>query len=71
MQSLGRARPVQSGIRRDPAPTRWQYRMQRLWLTPLFRVLCRLGLPLTVVIGMTSAWMARWLWLGGPLLPFN
>ena len=31
----------------------------------------RIGLPLTVVIGMTSAWMARWLWLGGPLLPFN
>ena len=31
--------------RRDPAPTRWQYRMQRLWLTPLFRVAFRVGLP--------------------------
>ncbi|GLS88311.1 cell division protein FtsQ [Cypionkella aquatica] len=52
MQSLGRSRsvPAQSnGIRRDPAPTRWQYRMQRLWLTPVFRVVCRLGLPLGVV----------------------
>ena len=29
----------------------------------------RVGLPLTVVIGLVSAWMARWLWLGGPLLP--
>ncbi len=29
----------------------------------------RVGLPLTVVIGFVSAWMARWLWLGGPLLP--
>ena len=31
--------------RRDPAPTKWQYRMQRLWLTPYFRVLARVGLP--------------------------
>ena len=27
------------------------------------------GLPLTVAIALVSAWMARWLWLGGPLLP--
>ena len=31
--------------RRDPAPSRWSYRMQRLWLTPLFRVTMRVGLP--------------------------
>lgn len=29
----------------DPAPTRWQYRMQRLWLTPLFRAMIRTGIP--------------------------
>ena len=29
----------------------------------------RIGLPLTVVIALVSAWMARWLWLGGPLWP--
>ena len=29
----------------------------------------RIGLPLTVVVALVSAWMARWLWLGGPLLP--
>ncbi|TCT25237.1 SLC13 family permease [Thermomonas haemolytica] len=29
----------------------------------------RVGLPLTVLIGFVSAWMARWLWLKGPLLP--
>ena len=29
----------------------------------------RIGLPLTVVIGLVSAWMSRWLWLGGPLWP--
>ncbi|WGV16244.1 cell division protein FtsQ/DivIB [Fuscovulum ytuae] len=35
--------------RRDPAPTRWQYRMQRLWLTPYFRVLARVGLPVFLI----------------------
>ena len=29
----------------------------------------RVGVPLTVMIGLVSAWMARWLWLEGPLLP--
>ena len=29
----------------------------------------RIGLPLTVMIALVSAWMARWLWLGGPLWP--
>jgi len=27
------------------------------------------GLPLTALIAVVSAWMAQWLWLGGPLLP--
>ena len=29
----------------------------------------RVGVPLTAAIAVASAWMARWLWLGGPLLP--
>jgi len=29
----------------------------------------RVGLPLTVLIALVSAWMARWLWLGGALVP--
>lgn len=29
----------------------------------------RVGVPLTVAIGLATAWMARALWLGGPLLP--
>ena len=45
MQSLGRAPP----LRHDPAPSRWAYRMQRLWLTPLFRVGMRVGLPAFVL----------------------
>jgi cell division protein FtsQ len=31
--------------RRDPAPSIWSYRVQRLWLTPLFRKVLRVGLP--------------------------
>lgn len=38
-------RVYQRQLRRDPAPTKWQYKMQRLWLTPYFRVLTRVGLP--------------------------
>ena len=30
---------------RDPAPSRWAYRYQRLWLTPVFRSLLRTGVP--------------------------
>lgn len=33
---------------RDPAPSRVAYRMQRLWLTPLFRQLTRIGAPLAI-----------------------
>jgi di/tricarboxylate transporter len=29
----------------------------------------RVGVPLTIGISLVSAWMAQWLWLGGPLLP--
>lgn len=30
----------------------------------------RVGLPLTALVALVSAWMARWLWMGGPLLPY-
>ncbi|UWQ20749.1 cell division protein FtsQ/DivIB [Jannaschia sp. W003] len=29
----------------DPAPSKWSYRLERLWLTPLFRALIRTGIP--------------------------
>lgn len=35
--------------RRDPAPSRWAYRFQRLWLTPTFRQMTRIGLPMLSV----------------------
>ena len=48
----------QRGLRHDPAPSRWQYRMQRLWLTPMFRVLFRVGLPLMVIGGLTAIYVS-------------
>lgn len=57
MQPLGRPAPRPQGPRRDPAPSRWAYRMQRLWLTPLFRVLFRVGLPLAVVALITAGYL--------------
>lgn len=36
-------------MRRDPAPSRLTYRLQRLWLTPAFRIGFRLGLPVLVL----------------------
>jgi cell division protein FtsQ len=54
MQSMNR-RPL---THRDPAPTRWQYRMQRLWLTPMFRRLLHIGGPLVVVLLVALAVLA-------------
>jgi cell division protein FtsQ len=51
-------RSVNHKTKRDPAPSRWAYRMQRMWLTPFFRVLMRRGLPTFAVV------MAVGLYLG-------
>ena len=44
--------------RRDPAPSRWAYRWQRLWLTPLFRVTVRVILPVALMAGTAGLWLA-------------
>jgi cell division protein FtsQ len=36
--------------RRDPAPSRLTYKVHRLWLTPLYRSLMRVGLPTFVIL---------------------
>ena len=43
--------PLKPGtpLLRDPAPSRAAYRMHRLWLTPLFRSMLRVGLPAFIV----------------------
>jgi len=38
--------------RHDPAPSRIKYRLQRLWLTPIYRALIRTGLPVVVAFGL-------------------
>ncbi len=53
MQPLG-ARPV----RRDPAPSRWAYRAQRLWLTPAFRAALRVGAPSLLAVTIIAAVLA-------------
>ena len=42
----------------DPAPSRWSYRMQRLMLTPMFRLALRGGLPLVVTFTAATIWFA-------------
>lgn len=60
MQSLSAPRrPLHAPPnRRDPAPSRWAYRMQRLWLTPLFRTGFRVGLPVVFVLAAFGLFLA-------------
>ncbi len=50
-----RARHGTAPVRRDPAPSRLRYRFHRLWLTPLYRSLMRVGVP-TFLILTTVGW---------------
>lgn len=40
----------------DPAPSRLTYRVQRLWLTPVFRTMLRVGLPAFSVAALVAVW---------------
>ena len=42
---IWRRAPQARPARRDPSPSRLGYRLHRLWLTPMVRVLVRVGLP--------------------------
>ncbi|SMY07722.1 cell division protein FtsQ/DivIB [Flavimaricola marinus] len=46
-------------IRRDPAPTKWNYRYQRLMLTPAFRASVRIGLPAFLLVFIAGAWFSN------------
>lgn len=46
------------GMRRDPAPSKWSYRMQRFWLTPTYREAVRIGLPVVLVSGAIALFFA-------------
>ena len=47
-----------AGLRRDPAPSVWSYRYQRLMLTPFYRRLIRIGIPLGVMALTTLLWLS-------------
>lgn len=65
MRPLGPAqRPYQPPAdaprtRRDPAPSVMAYRFQRLWLTPIFRVFLRYGLPVIVILGGLGVYVSN------------
>lgn len=41
----------------DPAPSRWAYKLQRVWLTPGVRFLVRRGLPALLVAGLVLGYL--------------
>ncbi len=46
---MAQRRAAAQPARHDPAPSRLSYRVQRLWLTPMFRKALHLGVPLFVL----------------------
>lgn len=51
-------RPEPARVRRDPAPSRLQYRLQRMWLKPLYRRMVRVGLPGFLIVMTAGIWIA-------------
>ncbi len=45
-------------LRRDPAPSRLAYRVDRLWLTPAFRKAVRFGLPSFLIVATVVGYLA-------------
>ena len=43
----------------DPSPSRWSWRMQRLMLTPLFRLGLRVGVPFVLTFGIGIAYLSN------------
>ncbi len=58
MQPLTARRP-QSRTRRDPAPSRWAYRVQRVMLTPHLRLFIRTGLPTLALLGAVALYFSH------------
>ena len=58
MQSLTARRPGPRA-RRDPAPSKWDYRLQRLMLTPYVRGFVLKGIPSLVILGAVTLWFSH------------
>lgn len=54
---LGKSQPTRP-VRRDPAPSKWAYRAQRMLLTPSVRLFLRTGLPTLALLMGVSVWLA-------------
>ncbi|SLN50819.1 Cell division protein FtsQ [Roseivivax jejudonensis] len=50
---------MQQVTRIDPAPSRLRYRMQRMMLTPAYRLMLRVGLPLALTFGGAAFWLSQ------------
>ncbi len=51
-------RPLMRRRAPDPAPSRLTYRAQRLWLTPIFRKMLRVGLPSFTLVLVAGSFLA-------------
>ena len=58
MRSLIR-RPASDNAPRDPAPSRLGYRFQRLMLTPGFRSMVRIGVPIILILTIAGSWYSK------------
>lgn len=58
MQSLIARRPT-SRVRKDPAPSKWAYRVQRWMLTPYVRGFVVKGIPTLLLLGAGALWLSH------------
>jgi len=58
MQSLIARRPAPR-TRKDPAPSKWAYRVQRWMLTPYVRSLVFKGIPTLAIFGAAALWLGH------------
>ena len=45
-------------VKRDPAPSRLQYRLERMWLRPIWRRAVRIGVPAFLVAMTAGIWLS-------------
>lgn len=57
-QPAGAAAAATRPQRRDPAPSRLSYRLTRMWLTPLYRRVIRIGLPAFLACMIAGLWLS-------------
>ncbi|MEO1640280.1 MAG: cell division protein FtsQ/DivIB [Pseudomonadota bacterium] len=58
MRPLTAQRPI-APAPRDPAPSRLDYRWQRMMLTPGFRAMVRIGVPLILIVTIAGSWFSH------------